>query len=336
MKKLFYLLLVLVFLALPVGSVYAQSNTTLEGRVIIGQDFTLKSGETLNGDLVVIGGQAVIEQGAIVNGNIVIIGGSLQLDGQASGDAVIIGGLATLGAKATLAGDLVTLGGSLQRAESAEIGGNVISNLPAPTVQIPAISGTNPVTLPALRDNFNPIWTVTSILFWSVFLGALAMVLTLFLHPQLDRVANTIVKQPFMAGSLGLLTLFVGLIGGLVLLVTLVLSPLAVAAAILIVLAWLFGVIALGMEVGDRFTKALHQNWAPVISAGFGTFLLAAVVGAFNTVFCLGPLFSILVGMVGVGAVAMTLFGTRPAMSPVLVAQPPSVSGGGQNLPPAS
>ncbi len=336
MKKIFYGLVLLMLLLAPVGSAYAQTNGHLDGRVVIGQDFTLKSGETLEGDLVVIGGQAVVEEGATINGNVVIIGGSLKLDGQATGDAVVIGGLASLGANASLSGDMVTLGGSLQRADGAVIGGNVVTNMPAPSIQIP-VSPSSPQTPPTPRYDwfFNPIWRVANIFFQAIALAALAMLLTIFLHPQLDRVAQAIVGQPLMAGSLGLLTAFLAPITLVILVVTLILSPVALAVAILLVLAWVFGVVALGMEVGDRFIKAIHQNWAPVLSAGFGTFLLMIVVGAINLVPCVGWMAGVLVGLVGIGAVVMTLFGTRPVFHPVMAAVvPPSDSS--QSIPPAS
>jgi hypothetical protein len=335
MRKLFYVLILLTLLLLPVGSAYAMSDGHLDGRVIIGQDFTLKSGETLEGDLVVIGGQAIIEDGATVNGDVVIIGGSLNLNGQAAGDAVVIGGLASLGTHASLSGDMVTLGGSLQRADGAFIGGNVVTNMPAPSIQIP-VSPSAPRTPPAPKYDwfFNPIWKAANIFFQAIVLAALAMLLTVFLHPQLDRVAQAIVGQPFMAGSLGLLTVFLAPLTLVILVITLILIPVAVAAVILLVLAWLFGVIAFGMEIGDRFTRAIHQNWAPALSAGFGTFLLALVVGALNQIPCIGWLAGLLVGLVGIGAVVMTQFGTRPVLPPAPnVVAPPSNSG--PNIPPA-
>src|SRR5574341_310035 len=327
MKKLIYAMVLLMLLLLPTRSAHAL-NRPLDGRIVIGQDFTLKSGDTLDGDLVVIGGEATIEAGATVNGDIVIIDGSLKLDGRATGDAVVIGGLAALGEKASLAGDMVTVGGSLQRAEGAQIGGNVVTNLPPPTMYIPnpySASTTPPVPpTPKLEIKSGPLWTAMSVFFQALALAALAMFLTIFLHPQLDRVAQAMTQQPFMAGSIGLLTIFLAPITMVVLVVTLILIPVALAAAILLALAWLFGVVALGMEVGDRFTKAVHQSWAPVLSAGFGTFLLSIVVGAVNLVPCIGWMAGVLVGLIGIGAVVMTMFGTRPLLRPETSVTPPA------------
>jgi hypothetical protein len=334
MKKLAYAIVLVALLLLPAHSAYALSSPK-DGRVFVGQNFTLKSGDTLNGDLVVIGGEANIEQSAIVKGDIVIIGGSLTLDGQGTGDAVVIGGLVTMGQEASVAGDVVTVGGSLQRAQGAEIGGNIVSNLPPPTIQLPKVPGTQTPSAPPapkFNVNFGPLGTAAGIFFQSLGLAALAMLLAVFLHPQLDRVAQAVIAQPFMAGSIGLLTALVAPITLIILVITLILIPVALAATILLMLAWLFGVVAFGMEVGDRFTKAIHQSWEPVLSTGFGTFLLAIVIGTVNLVPCIGWLAGVLVGLIGLGAAVITMFGTRPMFRPAL-ASPPVESGTGSGTP---
>jgi hypothetical protein len=91
------------------------------------------------------------------------------------------------------------------------------------------------------------------------------------------------------------------------------------------------------MEVGERFTKAIHQNWAPVLSAGFGTFLLMFVVGAFGLIPCIGWIPEFLIGMIGIGAVVMTTFGSRPMHRPGMIASSPDPSATGTPpIPPAS
>ncbi len=332
MKKIMVVFVLLAVLLLPARSAYALSSPT-DGRVIIGQNFTLKSGDALDGDLVVIGGEATLEAGSRVNGDVVIIGGNLKLDGSVTGNAVVIGGLTSLGKKASLDGDMVTVGGSLQRTEGAHIGGNIVTNLPPPTIQLPnaptAVTPPTPPT-PTVDFNFGPLGEVASVFFQALGLAALAMLLTIFLHPQLDRVAQAVVAQPFITGSIGLLTAFLAPITLVILVITLVLIPVALAAVILLVLAWLFGVVAFGMEVGDRFTKAIHQTWAPVLSTGFGTFLLAIVIGTVNLIPCVGWVAPLIIGLVGLGAAVITMFGTRPVQRPAL-----TTTGTETPLPPA-
>ncbi len=339
MRKLLYGLVLLALFLLPAAPAYAQSGPH-DGRVIIGQDFTLASGETLGGDLVVIGGQVYIQKTAVVQGDVVVIGGSLQLDGQATGNAVVIGGVVNMGAQSAVSGDMVTVGGALQRADGARVGGNVITNLPPPQIRVPV-----PVTpqaeippvppTPGFNFNWGPFGTAAGILMQAIGLAALAMLLTLFLHPQLDRVSQALTRQPLMSGSIGLLTVLLAPIALVILVITIILIPVALAGAILVVLAWLFGVVALGMEVGDRFTRAVHQTWQPVLSTGIGTFLLGLGVGIVNLVPCVGWLAPVIVGLVALGAALMTRFGTQPVNQPGPVA-PVDMSGTPSPIPPTS
>jgi hypothetical protein len=332
MKNIMHGLLLLMVLLVPARAVYADDGAG-HGRVVIGQDFTLSSGQTLDGDLVVIGGTASVEYGGVVKGDIVVIGGSLRLDGRTSGNAVVIGGTASVGDRATVGSDVITLGGSLHHETGAHIGGDIITNLPLPAVKLPRV-GVEPAAPvppePRLRFDFGPLGSAAAVLLQSLGLAALAMLLTAFLHPQLDRVAQAVVAQPFMVGSIGLLTVFVAPVAVVILAITLILIPLALAAIILLVLAWLFGVVALGMVVGDRLAQASHRNIEPVFSAGLGALVLAIVVGTAHYVPCVGWIAPALVGLVGLGAAVITMFGTRPLyrMAAAAAASVPDTTGG--------
>src|SRR5512144_1903617 len=78
-KLVSVLLLALLFI-LPARPAHA-SNGHFDGQVIFGQFYTLKSGDTLDGNLLVFGGSATIEKDATVNGSIVLFGGSLTVNG---------------------------------------------------------------------------------------------------------------------------------------------------------------------------------------------------------------------------------------------------------------
>ena len=341
MRKILYTLMLLALLLLPAAPAHALSNGLHDGRVVIGQDFTLKSGDTLTGDLVVIGGEAAIEKSAVVQGDVVVIGGSLHLDGQATGNAVVIGGVVALGGESSVAGDLVTVGGSMQRAEGSKVGGNVVTNLPPPSINVPV---TPRATIPPVppKPGFeilaNPFSTAAGIFMQALGLAALGMLISLFLHPQLDRVAHAVTRQPFVSGSIGLLTLLLGAIAIVILVVTLILIPVALAGVILIVLAWLFGGVAFGMEVGERLSRAMHRTWEPVLTTGFGTFLLGIGVGVVNLVPCVGWLAPVLMGLIALGAAVITRFGTQPVAEPMLApaAPPAETPETGNALPPAS
>jgi L-cystine uptake protein TcyP (sodium:dicarboxylate symporter family) len=49
----------------------------------------------------------------------------------------------------------------------------------------------------------------------------------------------------------------------LLLIITILLIPAALVAVIALVLAAVFGWIAIGLEIGQRFTGAIKQQWHP-------------------------------------------------------------------------
>src|SRR5215216_2610088 len=324
-----FVLFALVFV--PTGSAYAQGPNPDDGRVIFGSNFTLESGDTFDGDLVVFGGNVTIEEKATLNGNLVVIGGTINSSGQTEGDVVVVGGQVKLEKSAVVVGDLVTIGGQLERAEGATVQGEVVNNV-APDIQIPngrippvapGAPGLPDVPGPNFNINFNPFAEVFWIFFWAVILSGFAMLLALFWQPQLERAGSLIVSQPLMTGAIGLLALFLGVI----LFIT-ILPPLIVA------LAWLFGIVAMGSEVGPRFTKGINQVWSPVLTVGFGTFLLILVGGAVGLIPCLGGLVQLLLGLLAIGGAALTWFGSRTVQIPgVTVYSPP---GDSNQVPPTS
>ena len=336
--KLTTLILLLALLFVPTASVNAQSPNS--GDVfLLGQDYTLASGETLDGSLAVVGGNVLIEEDATVNGDVVVIGGSLTINGDINGDAAIIGGNLTVSAKidgdvaivggqavltetAVVDGNITTMGGQVEKEPGAEVSGNITNNAPpvdipdvpaVPTVpDVPAVPNVpNVPATPDFNGILNPLWEAFYAFLRALAVAAVGMLLTLFLQPQLERVSDAITQQPILAGSFGLLAVVVAPLAILIMVVTLILIPVALVAAMLVPLAWLFGMVALGQEVGERFTKAINQIWPPVLSTGVGTFLLVLVTGFIGMIPCIGWLLVFIITLFAIGGVVMTWFGTR-------------------------
>src|SRR5215216_6574162 len=314
--KIFTLLLLLTVLLLPTGSASAQGpNPGGGGQVIFGRDYTLESGETFDGDLVVFGGNVVIEEDASLDGNLVVIGGTIKSNGETKGDVVVVGGQVSLEESALVTGDVVTIGGQLQQAEGAKIEGEVVNNvapdITLPTGRIPPTAPAGPnipnVVRPNIDIHFNPFAEVFWIFFWAVIVAAFSMLLSLFWQPQIDRTGTVIIRQPLMTGAIGLLSFFVAAI-----------LLLTVIPPVLAALAWLFGVVAMGSQVGERFSKAVNQVWSPVLTIGFGSFLLMLVGGAIGLIPCLGGLILFLLGMLAIGGSVITWFGVRLPQAPAL------------------
>jgi cytoskeletal protein CcmA (bactofilin family) len=318
------ILVLALVLFVPLQSAGAAS-ASFDGQVIFGQSFTLKSGQSLNGDLLVFGGSATVEKDATVNGSVVLFGGNLTVNGTVTGDVVITGGSASLGAAAHVFGDLTTVATSLDRSEGSKVDGQIFNTATSwvsngengKLPQLPAITPPKPVVP---KININPFWSVMNGFGQSLGIAILAMLVMLFLAPHADRVAHAVIAQPLTAGGLGLLTMVVAPVAVVLSIVTLILIPLAPIIVVALVVAGAFGWIALGYEVGQRFTKAIHQTWHPAFSAGLGTFaltLVARVLTGIPVLNCVGWLVPFLLSMAALGAVLMTRFGTQVVTAPV-------------------
>jgi hypothetical protein len=352
-RKLMIFFVLLAFLLMPTGAVHAQGpNPDGNGQVIFGSNYTVESGDTFRGDLVVFGGNVTIEENAELDGNLVVIGGTIQSNGETQGDVVVVGGQVSLEKAALVTGDVVTIGGQLNRAEGAEIQGEVVNNAAPhilfPDGRIPPTAPDSPdvpnVPSPEINVSYNPFGEFARVFGSAVLVAFLGVLGALFFQPHLSRVSQAVVTQPLMTTSIGLLTIVVLLVAAL----TLILLPLVGLALIPLGFAWLFGMISMGQEIGERFARAIRQDWQPVITTGLGTFVLVFVVASIQSLNHLIPFMACvtwvlpaLVGLLAIGAVVITRFGTRPVQAPALVVYnpppaPPAPPDDAGPLPPAA
>ena len=346
--KLFTLFFLLTLLLLPTGVASAQGpDPDGKGQVLFGSNFTLESGDTFDGDLVVFGGNVTIEEDAILNGNLVVFGGTIQSNGEMQGDVVVVGGQVSLEESALVAGDVVTIGGQLNRAEGAEIQGDIVNNV-APDIvfpngrippTVPDVPGVPEIPQPEIRIDYNPFGEFVRVFGSALLVSFLGVLATLFFQTHLARVSQAVVTQPLMTTSIGLLTIVVLIVAAL----TLILLPLVGLSLIPLAFAWLFGVVAIGQEIGERLAKALHQNWQPVVATGLGTFVLVFIVASIQSLnhllpfmACVTWILPALVGLLAIGAVVITRFGTRPVQTPGLTVYTPPPPPGSGEVPPAA
>jgi len=303
------LALIFAFLVVLVIPGTALAKGLHEDEIVFGGTYTLESGEVLDGSLVVFGGSAALEESSQVQGDVVIFGGTLDAQGDITGSVVGIGGLVTLGDSASVEQDIIIFGANLDQALGAEVGGNVVNGITSPL----ALNFPGDMRVPRFQVSFNPFfqfaWFMLRAFLWAI----VAVVLVLFLPRQFTEISRTAIHQPFISIGLGLLTMFILPILLLVLLITLICSPISLMGMLLLAVAWGFGLIALGLELGNRIAAMFKQDWAPALSAGVGTLLLILVLNGLQAVIpCVGWVFPALAGMIGIGAVILTRFGTQP------------------------
>jgi cytoskeletal protein CcmA (bactofilin family) len=311
-KYLVPLMMLIVLLAIP-GT--AMAKGLQDDRVVAGGTFTLESDQVLDGNLIIFGGTAAVQEQAFVEGDVVVLGGIVTIDGVVEGNVVGIGGVVNLNENAFVEGDLTTVAATLNREPGAEVRGQVITGIEAPVINL--VPGAFDFqTLPNLQPSFSPagftLWRVFWFVFRTLMWGALAAFVAMFLPNPTTRTSQAIAKQPAVSGGVGLITIIITPIILLVLAITCILSPISLVGLLALVIAWFFGRIAIGLEIGLRMAKMFDREWPLPVAAGIGTFSLALVVDSVGTfLYCVGWLLPALVGILGLGGVVLTYFGTR-------------------------
>ncbi len=282
------------------------------GQIVWG-DFTLQSGQTLAGDLIVFGGDVRIEADSRVEGSVVAWGGDVEIAGTVERDVVAFGGDLLLRRTARVEGSVVTLGGTLERETGAVVRGQQLVNPPSWWhwwwVRIPTYPYFPSDGLPALM--FQVALRGVEILLRAVVMAGLAGLVALLWPRAAARVGRSALERPLPTFGMGLLTLVVGILLTLGLVITLCLSPVGVAVAIALVVAVLFGWLAIGIVIGERLmpnltSRAVSPFWTAALGAGLLT-LLSDLLGLIP---CVGWVGGFLVTCAGLGAVALTRFGT--------------------------
>ncbi|HUF37336.1 MAG TPA: hypothetical protein VMN57_02325 [Anaerolineales bacterium] len=292
------IIVITLSLALP-AAVAAKGH---EDEIVAGGEFVVGEEDVLDDDLLVIGGTVEIRPGGRVAGDVTQIGGTLTIHGSVDGDIRQVGGTLVLEDGAAILGDVITNGGTLVHSEQAEVAGEV---------------GPGGSSKPVRMSGEGP-WGIGRTIgdgFWSLFkifsMAALAVVVGMLWPRQLAVAGETIAGNPVLAGGAGLLT--VGVVVPLVFIaaVTLVLIPLSLAGLAALGAAGVFGWIALSFEVGRRIGEAAGQDWAPGLAAGAGAILLGIIFTGVAQIPCVGWAVQAAVGLIGLGAVVLTRFGTR-------------------------
>ena len=312
--------ILLVTLAFP-ASASAQSNTSTlldddGGKLVIGSTYHLKSGESLNGDLVIIGGQAIIDSQSQVNGGIVVTGGSIEIDGTVNGDVFAIGGSVSLLSDTVINGDLSTIGVNLKRDEGVKINGSTNINTETLSLDIPfgqeeGFTGAKPdirgVDLIKMGQDF------LNSVFWRTFqalsLSILAAVIALLAPNPTRRVAKSVFNAPITSGAVGFLTIFVAPAVFVLLIITIILIPVGLIGFILLGIAFLFGWIAVGYELGSKVAASIKVDWTPPVFTGVGTLLLTILAAGVGWIPCVGWILPAIVSMIGLGGVIVSRFG---------------------------
>jgi hypothetical protein len=320
------MLAVLILGLLPITA-YAASPAD----VVIGNSYTLQSGEVLNDDLLIIGGNANLMSGSTINGTVFLVGGSLDAAGTVNGDIIIFGGTLSLSDTFVLHGDLITAGTYVNRDPGAQVLGQTFQGDDTPNFILPGglkLPNFTNTFMNNVTGSFNPFLRVGGFFVRLLLWALVAMVVAMFIPAHLTRASQAALTQPLISGGLGCLTLLIVPMVLILLAITICLIPVSLIGTFLLLIAWAFGLVALGIEVGKRISAMFNKEWHPAIIAGVGTLVLMLVLNGLESLIpCVGWIPKLLVGLIGLGAVLLTQFGMKPyGPNPSLPEEVPDVS----------
>lgn len=250
------------------------------------------------GTIVRVGGDVVIEGGREVE-DVVAIGGDIEVFGDVDGDAVAVGGSITVFSNGYIDGNAVSVGGHIHIEEGGIIDGDL--------VEVQDLVST---FIPLKWDNWGEFYWAFRLFSFIGFI-ALAMVLILFLPKQITAVSDSVEVQP-------LRTIFFGILGFVLIvpvIISLVLSVIGIVLiplfCLIIILAILFGYLAVGRLIGKRVFIALDSASRPILLEGLVGLVLLGLIGMIPVV---GWFVKLLVYLIGFGGVIDTIVSKKKSL----------------------
>jgi len=344
-RTLFLTLFVLLLLVIPLGVASAAPNfddiikdgeTVHKDILITGGSLLIEEGATVVGDVTVFGGAAIIN--GEVDGDVVIVGGNITLSGAVDGDLVIFGGTLHANTSAGVDGDCILIGGTLAGDGVGSINCTEVGDFPEivfPAFVAPPEPPTPP-KVPEIRErapNYDHqergfFGNISSAAGSAMLFGILALITGYVAPNHLGQVSNTLKRKPIAGGVVGFLTMIaVPSLGAILAVIAFILSfvcigllgwPILFILMIAFAIALLLGWVAAGNLFGQRLAVWLKlTNRSLPVTAALGTAMLTLAAGLLSSLpFWLGGWFwSILAFLTlcaGLGAVALTRFGSRP------------------------
>lgn len=243
--------------------------------------------EVMCGDITSFGGKVEIK--GEIQGNVTAFNSNVIIDGDVNGDITLFGGTITLHKGSQVYGHIDLYGASEQKEQGTQVEGNITDH-------------TRHNWFLGRPGEFSfPFW---SMLAWVV----LGIVLITLLPEHVMFVRTTAATKTRRSLIIGLLSILLAP-AVLVVLIALILPiPLAIILALGLLAAWALGTVAIGWIVGERIMQAVapqHKRRLVDVVVGLAVLVL---VGSLPYI---GWLVTIGVGLLGLGAVFLSRFGTR-------------------------
>lgn len=253
-----------------------------------GGTVTVDPNETLCGNMTSFGSTVAVK--GKVRGDVVAFGGTIYIVGKVNGDVIIYGGNVFLQPGATIDGDFHFCGGQKVQSKGVQLGGTEF--------------GCTTSLGQLLASDVGASFRFWSLVTWL----ALGLLLTSLLPEHVMLVRTTVSSKARRSLVLGLLSLFLAPVVIAISIALIISIPLAIIVTVGLMAAWALGTVASGLLVGDHImrTVAPHLNTRPMqVVVGLTVLVLAGSLPYIGWLFILGA------GLIGLGAVFLSRFGTR-------------------------
>jgi len=307
--------------------------------VILDGDLDVEEDATVNGDVILFNGHLSVGMGATVNGDVVLMNGNADVDGTITGDIVLFNGGLDAGETAVVSGDCALLNGDLEDTTATGLNCTDVADMPtfsmpgmsmpsAPSVpSIPSVPSVPSVPdVPSVHVSSGPSFFAQ--LSWaamqSLVLAAIAFGIATLFPTQLRQIETTAREKTVASGMVGTLTAVCTTLIILFLIpVSIILTfvcigllgfPIMFIMGMVLALATFAGWFGIGSWVGTKMAQLLNlKNRSLPITAALGMATLVFGLGVIDAVpFFFGETIIVfLLGMVGLGAVVSTRFGTQ-------------------------
>jgi hypothetical protein len=297
-------------------------------------------------DVVRIGGSVTVDADESIRGDVVAVGGSATINGEVDGDVVVVGGTARFGPEAYVRGDVTAVGGGVNRDPKAVIRGQVHE----------VGFGEFPWQGEWVRrgdwdwdwmDGFYPVARLTGTLVRVMLLALLTAMVLFVARAPVEQIADRVAADPvksWIVGFLAEMLFFPVLIMMIVVLVIsvigiplLVLVPVAIFAALVVMLVGFTGVAYhVGRLLQDKVEALRARPYAATLAGILlivSPVLLSRLVGLTGEMWFLvwpiaavGFLLEYMAWTAGLGAAALARY-DKPTPPPVTTQ--PAILGSG-------
>lgn len=251
-----------------------------------GGTLTVEAGNVLCGDVTIVGGTVSVQ--GQVRGSILAFGSSILLNGGVSGDIRLFGGSIRFGSGSYVLGNVNLYGSRVDGVKEAHIGGTFDDHS-----KKSGLFGLGAFNL--------PIWFLLLMI-------PLGLLYTRFFPEHVMFVSAAVKSQTRRSLVIGLLTALLAPAVLLVLIALIISIPLALIVLLVLLIAWTVGTIAICWMLGEQMIRAFTSRpFTRYLQVIVGVIMLAV----FIALPFIGWIVFLGTGIVGLGAVFLSRFGTR-------------------------